>query len=108
LEELILARWLGREDPENCTAGDLAAVTNFTWRAEATQDCQQMELRAGMRLLDVGAGLAGRHATLRENTAAELRDRLDGRVCARGRELTKRTKLDGLRNFGKGAPWHAV
>src|SRR5260370_36690390 len=62
LEELILGA-VAREgkDPENLTAGDLAAVDEFhVGGLEATQDlARQMELRAGMRLLDVGSGIGG-------------------------------------------------
>src|ERR1700731_909510 len=62
LEELILAA-LAREgkDPEKLTAIDLAAVDEFhVGGLEATQDlAKQMELRAGLRLLDVGGGLGG-------------------------------------------------
>src|SRR5260370_42068618 len=62
LEELILGA-VAREgkDPENLTAGDLAAVDEFhVGGLEATQElAKQMELRAGLRLLDVGSGIGG-------------------------------------------------
>jgi len=49
------------KDPENLTAGDLAAVDEFhVGGLEATQElAKHMELRAGLRLLDVGSGLGG-------------------------------------------------
>jgi len=62
LEELILAA-AAREgkDLESLTAGDLAAVDEFhVGGLEATQELAKgMELRAGLRLLDVGSGLGG-------------------------------------------------
>src|SRR5260370_23166802 len=62
LEELILGA-VAREgkDPENLTAGDLAAVDEFhVGGLEATQElAKHMELRPGLRLLDVGSGLGG-------------------------------------------------
>src|SRR5260370_27100459 len=62
LEERILAA-VAREgkDPENLTCGDLAAVDEFhVGGLEATQElAKQMELRAGLRLLDVGSGIGG-------------------------------------------------
>src|SRR3981189_1204885 len=62
LEELILGAG-GREgkDPEKLTAVDLAAVDEFhVGGLEATQElAKHMELRAGLRLLDVGCGIGG-------------------------------------------------
>src|ERR1700736_756543 len=62
LEELILDA-VAREgkDPENLTAVDLAAVDEFhVGGLEATQElAKHMELRAGLRLLDVGSGIGG-------------------------------------------------
>src|ERR1700726_3341397 len=62
LEEMILAA-VAREgkDPDNLTAGDLAAVDEFhVGGLEATQElARHMELRSGLRLLDVGSGIGG-------------------------------------------------
>jgi len=107
LEELILAA-VAREgkDPEELTAGDLAAVDEFhVGGLEATQElAKQMELRAGLRLLDVGSGLGGPARYF----AAEHGCRVTGidlteefvRVAD---NLTKRTKLDGLVEFRQGS-----
>src|SRR4030088_1000 len=62
LEELILgAVARARKEPENLAAADLAAVDEFhVGGLEATQElAKHMELRAGMRLLDVGSGIGG-------------------------------------------------
>ncbi len=107
LEELILGA-VAREgkDPENLTAGDLAAVDEFhVGGLEATQElAKQMELRAGMRLLDVGSGIggparyfAGEHGC--KVTGIDLTEEFV-RVAE---SLTKRTKLDGLAEFRQGS-----
>src|SRR6202011_6152577 len=62
LEELILGAVVREgKDPENLTALDLAAVDEFhVGGLEATQElAKHMELRAGLRLLDVGSGIGG-------------------------------------------------
>src|SRR6202045_5256256 len=106
LEELILAA-LAREgkDPEKLTAVDLAAVDEFhVGGLEATQElAKHMELRAGLRLLDVGSGLGGpaRYFAAEHGcrvTGIDLTEEF-GRVAGR---LTKRTKLGGLVEFGQG------
>ncbi len=94
------------KDPEELTAGDLAAVDEFhVGGLEATQElAKQMELRAGLRLLDVGSGLGGPARYF----AAEHGCRVTGidlteefvRVAD---NLTKRTKLDGLVEFRQGS-----
>jgi MPBQ/MSBQ methyltransferase len=107
LEELILAA-VAREgkDPEKLTAVDLAAVDEFhVGGLEATQElATHMELRAGLRLLDVGSGIGGPARYF----AAEYGCRVMGidlteefvRVAA---SLTSRTKLDGLAEFRQGS-----
>jgi len=91
LEELILGA-VAREgkDPQNLTAGDLAAVDEFhVGGLEATQDlARQMELRAGMRLPRCGER-DWRAGTLfcGRTRLQSYGDRLDGRVCARGRGI---------------------
>jgi SAM-dependent methyltransferase len=107
LEETILAA-VAREgkDPENLIAVDLAAVDEFhVGGLEATQElAAQMELRAGMRLLDVGSGLGGPARYF----AAEHGCRVTGidlteEFVRVGRSLTKRTKLDGLVELRQGS-----
>lgn len=62
LEEAILAAITqAGKDPANLTATDLAAVDEFhVGGLEATQElAAPMELRPGLRLLDVGSGIGG-------------------------------------------------
>ena len=107
LEEMILAAAACEgKDPERLTALDLAAVDEFhVGGLESTQELAgQMELRAGMRLLDVGSGLGGPGRYF----AAEHGCRVTGvdlteefvRVAT---SLTKRTKLEGLAEFRQGS-----
>jgi ubiquinone/menaquinone biosynthesis C-methylase UbiE len=107
LEELILTA-VAREgrDPEKLTAVDLAAVDEFhVGGLEATQElAKQMELRAGLRLLDVGSGIGGpaRYFAAEHGckvTGIDLTEEFV-RVAA---GLTKRTKLDGLVEFRQGS-----
>jgi SAM-dependent methyltransferase len=107
LEELILAA-VAREgkDPENFTAVDLAAVDEFhVGGLEATQElATQMELRAGLRLLDVGSGLGGpaRYFAAKHGCRVTGIDLTEEFVRVAG-SLTKRTKLDGLVEFRQGS-----
>src|ERR1700676_285887 len=103
LEEMILAA-VAREgkDPDNLTAGDLAAVDEFhVGGLEATQEsAKHMELRAGLRLLDVGSGIGGaaRYFAAEHGCKVTGIDLTEEFVrVATG--LTKRTKLDGLVEF---------
>lgn len=107
LEESILAA-VTREgkDPEKLAAGDLAAVDEFhVGGIEATQElAAHMELRKGMRLLDVGSGIggparyfAGEHGC--KVTGIDLTEEFVR--AARG--LTERTKLSGLADFQQGS-----
>jgi SAM-dependent methyltransferase len=107
LEDVILAA-VTREgkDSERLVALDLAAVDEFhVGGLESTQElASQMELRGGMRLLDVGSGLGGPGRYF----AAEHGCRVTGvdlteefvRVAT---SLTKRTKLEGLAEFRQGS-----
>ena len=107
LEELIAVA-VAREgnDPDKLAAGDLAAVDEFHLGGlEATQElARQMELRAGLRLLDVGSGIGGPARYF----AAEHGCRVTGidlteefvRVAT---SLTKRTKLESLAEFRQGS-----
>jgi ubiquinone/menaquinone biosynthesis C-methylase UbiE len=107
LEEAILAA-VAREgkDPENLTAGDLAAVDEFhVGGLEATQElAKNMELRAGLRLLDVGSGIGGpaRYFAAEHGCAVTGIDLTEEFVRV-ARSLTKRTKLDGLAEFRQGS-----
>jgi len=107
LEELILAA-AAREgkDLESLTAGDLAAVDEFhVGGLEATQELAKgMELRAGLRLLDVGSGLGGpaRYFAAKHGCRVTGIDLMEEFVRVAG-SLTKRTKLDGLVEFRQGS-----
>jgi SAM-dependent methyltransferase len=107
LEEMILSA-VAREgkDPERLTAGDLAAVDEFhVGGLEATQELAgQMELRAGLRLLDVGSGLGGpaRYFAAEHGCAVTGIDLTEEFVRVAG-NLTRRTKLDGLVEFRQGS-----
>ncbi|MCU1239805.1 MAG: ubiquinone biosynthesis protein [Candidatus Acidoferrum typicum] len=107
LEESILAA-VAREgkDPEKLTAGDLASVDEFhVGGIEATQElAKHMELRAGLRVLDVGSGIGGPARYF----AAEHGCRVTGidlteEFVRVARSLTMRTKLDGLVEFRQGS-----
>jgi len=107
LEESILAA-VAREgkDPENLTAVDLAAVDEFhVGGLEATQElAAHMELRPGLRLLDVGSGIGGpaRYFAAEHGcsvTGIDLTEEFV-RVAA---SLTQRTKLDRLAEFRLGS-----
>jgi ubiquinone/menaquinone biosynthesis C-methylase UbiE len=107
LEELILGA-VAREgkDPENLTAVDLAAVDEFhVGGLEATQElAKNMELRAGLRLLDVGSGIGGpaRYFAAEHGCKVTGIDLTEEFVRVAG-SLTKRTKLDALVEFRQGS-----
>lgn len=107
LEESILAA-VAREgkDPENLTAGDLAAVDEFHVGGLAiTQElAKQMELRPGMRLLDVGCGIGGpaRYFAKEHGCKVTGIDLTEEFVRVAG-SLTRRTKLEGLAEFRQGS-----
>ena len=107
LEELILGA-VAREgkDPENLTAGNLSGVDEFhVGGLEATQElAKQMELRAGLRLLDVGSGIGGpaRYFAGEHGCRVTGIDLTEEFVRVAG-TLAKRTKLDGLAEFRQGS-----
>ena len=107
LEESILAA-VAREgkDPENLTAGDLAAVDEFhVGGLEATQElAAHMELRTALRLLDVGSGIGGpaRYFAGEHGCRVTGIDLTNDFVRA-AESLTGRTKLDGLAKFQQGS-----
>jgi SAM-dependent methyltransferase len=103
LEELILAA-VAREgkDPENLSAGDLAAVDEFhVGGLEATQElAKHMGLRPGLHLLDVGSGIGGpaRYFAAEHGCTVTGIDLTEEFVRV-ATSLTERTKLDGLAKF---------
>ena len=107
LEESILAA-VAREgkDPENLTAVDLAAVDEFhVGGLEATQElAAHMELRAGLRLLDVGSGIGGPARYFAAEHACTVTGiDLTEEFVRVATSLTKRTKLDRLAEFRQGS-----
>jgi ubiquinone/menaquinone biosynthesis C-methylase UbiE len=107
LEEAILAA-VAREskNPESLTAVDLAAVDEFhVGGLEATQElAKNMELRAGMRLLDVGSGIGGpARYFAREHGCKVTGVDLTEEFVLVAESLTRRTKLDGLAEFRQGS-----
>jgi SAM-dependent methyltransferase len=107
LEELILAAVArAGKDPERLTALDLAAVDEFhVGGLESTQELAgPMELRAGMRLLDVGSGLGGpaRYFAAEHGCRVTGVDLTEEFVLV-ATSLTKRTKLEGLAEFRQGS-----
>ena len=107
LEEAILAA-VAREgkDPERLTAADLAAVDEFhVGGLEATQElAKQMELRSGVRPLDVGSGIGGpaRYFASEHGCRVTGID-LTGEFVRVAGSLTQRTELDGLAEFRQGS-----
>src|SRR5882762_10992076 len=107
LEESILAA-VAREgkDPEKLTAVDLSAVDEFhVGGIEATQElAKHMELRAGLRVLDVGSGIGGpaRYFAAEHGCRVTGMDLTEEFVRVAG-SLTKRTKLDALVEFRQGS-----
>jgi ubiquinone/menaquinone biosynthesis C-methylase UbiE len=107
LEEAILAA-VAREskNPESLTAVDLAAVDEFhVGGLEAPQElAKNMELRAGMRLLDVGSGIGGpARYFAREHGCKVTGVDLTEEFVLVAESLTRRTKLDGLAEFRQGS-----
>jgi SAM-dependent methyltransferase len=95
-----------RKDPDKLAAADLAAVDEFhVGGLDATQElAAQMELRPGLRLLDVGSGLGGPARYF----ASERGCRVTGIDLTQGfvdvaQSLTKRVELDGLAEFQQGS-----
>jgi ubiquinone/menaquinone biosynthesis C-methylase UbiE len=109
LEEMILAA-VAREgkDAENLTSGDLAAVDEFhVGGLEATRElATQMELRPGLRLLDVGSGIGGpaRYFAGEHGCKVTGIDLTEEFVRVAG-SLTTLTKLDGMAEFRQGSAW---
>ena len=107
LEEVILAA-VAREgkDPEKLTAVDLAPVDEFhVGGLEMTQElAKHMELRAGLRLLDVGSGIGGpaRYFAAEHGCRVTGIDLTEEFVRVAG-SLTRRTKLDGFAEFRQGS-----
>jgi SAM-dependent methyltransferase len=107
LEEAILAAVVREgKDPEKLAASDLTAVDEFhVGGIDATKElAAQMELRPGLRLLDVGSGLGGpaRYFALEHGCRVTGIDLTQGFVDV-AQSLTKRVKLDGLAEFQQGS-----
>src|SRR5712672_1072823 len=107
LVEFILgAVALEGKDPEKVSAGDLAPVDEFhVGGLEATQElAKQMELRARLRLLDVGSGIGGpaRYFAGEHGCRVTGIDLTEEFVRVAG-SLTRLTKLDGLAEFRQGS-----
>jgi SAM-dependent methyltransferase len=107
LEQVILTAVVREgKDPDNLTAADLAPVDEFhVGGLDATQQLAgSMELRAGMRLLDVGSGIGGpaRYFAAEHScqvTGIDLTEEFVGVANS----LTKRTKLDALAEFRRAS-----
>lgn len=107
LEDSILqALKAAGKDLANLTHADLAALDEFhAGGREATQElAAQMELRTGLRLLDVGSGIGGPARYF----AAEHGCRVTGvdlteEFVSVSRSLTRRTKLDYAVEFLHGS-----
>ncbi|HET9318681.1 MAG TPA: class I SAM-dependent methyltransferase [Bryobacteraceae bacterium] len=107
LEESILTAVVREgKDPEKLAAADLAAVDEFhVGGLEATQElAAQMELRPGLRLLDVGSGLGGPARYLASEHGCKVTGiDLTQEFVDAARSLSKRVKLDGLVDFQQGS-----
>src|SRR5215471_2528939 len=107
LEDSILhALSKAAKDPANLTHGDLAALDEFhVGGREATQElAAQMELRPGLRLLDVGSGIGGpaRYFAAEQGCLVTGID-LTEEFISVARSLTHRTKLDHSVEFRQGS-----
>lgn len=107
LEDLIVAA-LARDgkDLEKLAATDLAAVDEFhVGGLAATEElAKQMELRPGLRLLDVGSGIGGpaRYFASEHGCRVTGIDLTEEFVRV-AESLTKRTRLDALVDFRHGS-----
>jgi SAM-dependent methyltransferase len=107
LEDSILqALTRAGKDLANLTHGDLAALDEFhAGGREATQElAAQMELRAGLHLLDVGSGIGGpaRYFAAEHGCKVTGVDLTEEFVSV-ARSLTRRTKLDHAVEFVHGS-----
>jgi ubiquinone/menaquinone biosynthesis C-methylase UbiE len=107
LQEAILRAVVSSgKDIANLTAADLAAVDEFhVGGLEATQDlASQMELRADLRLLDVGSGIGGpaRHFAAEHGCRVTGIDLTEEFVQV-ARSLTRHIKLDHLVEFHRAS-----
>jgi ubiquinone/menaquinone biosynthesis C-methylase UbiE len=107
LEDSILqALTRAGKDLANLTHGDLAALDEFhAGGREATEElAAQMELRAGLHLLDVGSGIGGpaRYFAAEHGCKVTGVDLTEEFVSV-ARSLTRRTKLDHAVEFVHGS-----
>ena len=107
LEDRILrALASGGKDPEKVTALDLAPVDEFhVGGIEATEGlAAHMELRASMRLLDVGSGIGGPARYFAEKHCCEVTGvDLTPEFVDVANSLTRRLKLNHLVEFRQGS-----
>src|SRR5262249_52106010 len=93
-------------DLANLTHNDLAALDEFhVGGREATEEfAAQMELRPGLRLLDVGSGIGGpaRYFAAEHGCTVTGVDLTEEFVSV-ARNLTRRTKLDHAVEFRQGS-----
>jgi ubiquinone/menaquinone biosynthesis C-methylase UbiE len=101
-EKILQAVVETARDPGHLTAGDFAAVDEFhVGGLEATQQlATQMELRPGLRLLDVGSGIGGpaRYFAAEHNCKVTGID-LTEEFVEVAKSLTQLVKLDRLAEF---------
>ncbi|GAC1633432.1 MAG: class I SAM-dependent methyltransferase [Candidatus Acidiferrum sp.] len=107
LEESILrALTQAGKDPANLTHNDLSALDEFhAGGRDATQDlAAQMDLRPGLRVLDVGSGIGGpaRYFAAEHGCKVTGIDLTEEFVLV-SRSLTHRTKLDDTAEFLQGS-----
>ncbi len=107
LEESILrAVAQAGKDPANLTHGDLASLDEFhIGGRESTQElAAQMELRPGLRLVDVGSGIGGpaRYFAAEHGCRVTGIDLTEEFVLV-SRSLTRRTRLDQAAEFVHGS-----
>lgn len=107
LEDSILqALTRAGKDFANLTHGDLATFDEFhVGGREATQElAAQMELRPGLRLLDVGSGIGGPARYFAAERACKVTGiDLTEEFVTVSRSLTRRTKLDHAVEFRHGS-----
>jgi ubiquinone/menaquinone biosynthesis C-methylase UbiE len=105
-EKILQAVMETARDPGHLTAGDFAAVDEFhVGGLEATQQlATQMELRPGLRLLDVGSGIGGpaRYFAAEHNCKVTGID-LTEEFVEVAKSLTQLVKLDRLAEFQRAS-----
>ncbi len=105
-ESIFRALTQAGKDPANLTHDDLSALDEFhAGGREATRDlAAQMDLRPGLRVLDVGSGIGGpaRYFAAEHGCKVTGIDLTEEFVLV-ARSLTHRTKLDSSAEFLQGS-----